>query len=88
MRVLLVEDDAMIGGVIQEALRDASHAADWVRSGATALGSLAAFTVVSIAFYSDGFRNFRGVSDAVRTFFIYKTGEGHDQPFHHYLQLL
>lgn len=53
-----------------------------------ALGSLAAFTVVSIAFYSDGFRNIRGVSDAVRTFFIYKTGEGHDQPFHHYLQLL
>ena len=42
MRVLLVEDDAMIGGVIQEALRDASHAVDWVRNGATALGSLSA----------------------------------------------
>lgn len=41
MRVLLVEDDAMIGGVIQEVLRDASYAVDWVRNGATALGSLA-----------------------------------------------
>ena len=40
MRVLLVEDDAMIGEAIQAALRDASYAADWVKSGQTALTSL------------------------------------------------
>ncbi len=40
MRVLLVEDDPMIGEAIQVALKDASYAADWVRSGLTALGAL------------------------------------------------
>lgn len=29
MRVLLVEDDPMIGDAIQGALRDASYATDW-----------------------------------------------------------
>lgn len=41
MRVLLVEDDPMIGEVIQEALKDASYATDWVKNGQTALNSLA-----------------------------------------------
>ena len=40
MRVLLVEDDPMIGEAIQAALRDASYAADWVKDGQTALGTL------------------------------------------------
>ena len=40
MRVLLVEDDPMIGNVVQQALRDASYAVDWVRDGETALGTL------------------------------------------------
>ncbi|MFT4040913.1 MAG: response regulator transcription factor [Thermomicrobiales bacterium] len=40
MRVLLVEDDAMIGAAIQAALKDASYAADWVRNGETALHTL------------------------------------------------
>ncbi|WP_296446916.1 response regulator [Rhodoferax sp. UBA5149] len=40
MRVLLVEDDAMIGEAIQGALKDASYAADWVRNGQTALTTL------------------------------------------------
>ncbi|WP_345796402.1 response regulator [Castellaniella sp. MT123] len=42
MRVLLVEDDAMIGQVVQDALQDASYAADWVRNGQTALTTVAA----------------------------------------------
>lgn len=29
MRVLLIEDDVMIGQVVRDALRDASYAADW-----------------------------------------------------------
>lgn len=41
MRVLLVEDDSMIGPAIQCALQDASYAADWVKNGQTALTTLA-----------------------------------------------
>lgn len=40
MRILLVEDDAMIGGAVQVALKDAGYAADWVRTGPAALGAL------------------------------------------------
>jgi two-component system OmpR family response regulator len=40
MRVLLVEDDPMIGKVVQQALRDASYAVDWVRDGLAALVTL------------------------------------------------
>lgn len=40
MRVLLVEDDPMIGEAIQGALKDASYAADWVKDGPTALSAL------------------------------------------------
>jgi two-component system response regulator QseB len=42
MRVLLVEDDAMIGAAAQEGLRQEGHAVDWVRDGReaeTAAGS-------------------------------------------------
>lgn len=40
MRVLLVEDDAMIGEAIQGALKEASYATDWVKNGQTALATL------------------------------------------------
>ena len=40
MRILLVEDDPMIGEAIQGALKDASYAADWVNNGMTALTAL------------------------------------------------
>jgi two-component system OmpR family response regulator len=40
MRVLLVEDDPMIGAAIQSALKDASYAADWVKNGQFALSAL------------------------------------------------
>ncbi|UUC94443.1 response regulator transcription factor [Comamonas sp. C11] len=40
MRVLLVEDDPMIGDAIQGALKDSSYAADWVKDGQTALTTL------------------------------------------------
>jgi two-component system, OmpR family, response regulator len=41
MRVLLVEDDQMIGEAVQGELRDSSYAVDWVRDGRLALTSLA-----------------------------------------------
>jgi len=40
MRVLLVEDDRMIGDVVAQTLRDASYAVDWVRDGQSALNTL------------------------------------------------
>lgn len=46
MRVLVVEDDAMIGEAVCDALKDASYAVDWVRDGSAAL------TAVSTQSYS------------------------------------
>ncbi|UXV21872.1 response regulator transcription factor [Pseudomonas fluorescens] len=40
MRILLVEDDPMIGDAIQRALSDACYAADWVKNGLTGLAAL------------------------------------------------
>jgi two-component system OmpR family response regulator len=40
MRVLLVEDDPMIGEAVRDALKDAAYAADWVSDGLEALGAL------------------------------------------------
>lgn len=37
MRVLIVEDDPMIGAAVQTALKAASYAADWITDGQTAL---------------------------------------------------
>ena len=41
MRILLAEDDAMIGEVVHDALRAEGHAADWVRDGTQADTALA-----------------------------------------------
>ena len=40
VRILLVEDDAMIGEVLCLALKDAAYAVDWLRSGREALDAL------------------------------------------------
>ncbi len=40
MRVLLVEDDAMIGETVHAALKDASYAADWLKDGRSAMTTL------------------------------------------------
>jgi len=40
MRILLVEDDALIGGAVRQALQDAAMAVDWVRDGKTAVESI------------------------------------------------
>ena len=41
MRVLLVEDDPMLGHAVEQALRDASYAVDWLRDGRSASAALA-----------------------------------------------
>ncbi len=40
MRILLVEDDAMIGEAVSIALKDAAYAVDWVKDGAAASSAL------------------------------------------------
>ena len=40
MRVLIVEDDPMIGEAVQVALKNAFYAADWVKDGPTALDAV------------------------------------------------
>ena len=40
MRVLLVEDDPMLGPAVVQALRDASYAADWLQDGQSAASAL------------------------------------------------
>jgi two-component system OmpR family response regulator len=40
VRVLLVEDDQMLGSAVLQALHDASYAVDWVQDGATASAAL------------------------------------------------
>ena len=40
MRILLVEDDRMIGEAVKQSLKDAAYAVDWVRDGQTAVTTL------------------------------------------------
>lgn len=40
MRILLVEDDPMIGRTVQEALKEVSYAVDWLKDGDSALTAL------------------------------------------------
>jgi two-component system OmpR family response regulator len=44
MRILLVEDDRMIGTAVAQALKDAAYAVDWVTTGQTALDAAEAET--------------------------------------------
>jgi two-component system OmpR family response regulator len=40
MRVLLIEDDLMIGEAINQSLKEAAYTVDWVRNGQTAIDTL------------------------------------------------
>jgi two-component system, OmpR family, response regulator len=39
MRILLVEDDRMVGAAMEQALKDAAYAVDWVTDGETAIAA-------------------------------------------------
>ncbi len=43
---------------------------------------------VGFGFYTQGFREWQGAVDAVRTYFIYETVAGHDKPIQWYAQLM
>ncbi|WP_439924928.1 response regulator transcription factor [Nitrobacter sp. JJSN] len=44
MRILLVEDDEMVGAAVTQALKDAAYAVDWVNDGQTAIEAARAVT--------------------------------------------
>lgn len=44
MRVLLIEDDSMVGAAVVQALKDAAYAVDWVTDGETAIEAAKAET--------------------------------------------
>jgi|SRR5580704_349844 two-component system OmpR family response regulator len=48
MRVLLVEDDRMVGLAVQQALKDAAYAVDWVTDGETAMEAAGSETYEAI----------------------------------------
>ena len=52
------------------------------------LWSLFAFTFSSVLLYTDFFRHPRGIIDAISTYFVYETVDGHDKPFGWYFKLL
>lgn len=66
---------------------------DWIRAvwnewkmPVIVSGCLAA--LVSMSIYTDAFRHPQGAIDAIKTFFVYKTGEGHDKSVSYYFSLL
>jgi predicted membrane-bound mannosyltransferase len=50
--------------------------------------SLVVAAAVSGIIYTHGLRHPQGAVDAIRTFFVYETVEGHDKPFAYYINLL
>ena len=74
MRLLLVEDDAMIGAAAREGLRQEGHAVDWVRDGAQAEAA-AATDVYDLVLLDLGLPRRDGLS-VLRTL----RQKGHDVP--------
>lgn len=68
MRVLLVEDDAMIGQALSQALTDAAYAVEWVREGDSAL-TMASTTTFDVVLLDLGLARLDGtaVLNALRT---------------------
>ncbi len=60
----------------------------WKNYRASICVSLVLAALSSFYFYTDGFRQLQGAIDAVRTYFVYKTVDGHGKPFAYYFQLL
>ena len=56
MRVLLVEDDRMIGEAVERALREAAYATDWVRDGALAMTAMDTHIYTTSCCWTSAFR--------------------------------
>ncbi|KAB2637980.1 MAG: TIGR03663 family protein [Verrucomicrobia bacterium] len=72
----------------REWLNRPALAAAWRTWRLHLLLSLLSAALTAGVFYSDGLHHPAGVLDAVRTFFVYKTGAGHDKQFFYYLNFL
>ena len=66
MRILLVEDDAMIGDAAEAALRDLTHVVDRASDGLTAL-TLAATTEYQLVLLDLGLPKLDGMAVATRS---------------------
>jgi two-component system OmpR family response regulator len=69
MRVLLVEDDPMLGAAVSQSLRDASYPVDWLRDGRTAAVALVRhdFDIILLDLglpHQDGLDVLRNIRDA------------------------
>ena len=62
--------------------------AGWRQYRVPVVASLLTAAITAGWFYTDGFRHAHGAIDAVRTFFVYETGSGHDKPWNYYLKFL
>ncbi len=60
----------------------------WKHHGRQAGLAVGLALLTSLAFYTNGFTHWQGAVDSVRTYFVYEPVEGHDKPWHYYLQLL
>jgi len=72
----------------RKSLDRAALAVAWREHRIPVMVSGFAAAVTAFGFYTDGFRHPQGAIDAVRTFFVYETVEGHDKGFGYYFQLL
>ncbi len=72
----------------RKSLDRAALAAAWREHRIPVIVSGFSAAVTAFGFYTDGFRHPQGAIDAVRTFFVYETVEGHDKGFVYYFQLL
>jgi uncharacterized protein (TIGR03663 family) len=70
------------------AIMDVGAAALWQRYWKPSVIVIVTAIITSCVFYTDGFRHPQGAIDAVRTFFVYETVEGHDKSAKYYFQLL
>ena len=60
----------------------------WMQHRVSVLLATSSALICAAFFYTDAFREPRGMFDALRTFFVYETSSGHDKPFGYYVQLL
>lgn len=72
----------------RRSLDRAALAEAWREFRLPVAAAVAVAVLTSAFFYTDWFRRPEGAWDAVRTFFVYKTTEGHEKGFGYYLQLL
>jgi uncharacterized protein (TIGR03663 family) len=68
-------------------LNRATLLAGWREYRVSIAVSFAVAALVSGLIYTHGLRHPQGAVDAIRTFFVYETVEGHDKPFAYYLKL-